>query len=144
MGLIVEQASGNDLHTFLHDHILDSSKLWFPVSEFENGRSFAVDQNPWEPWYNSGTSAINVFDPCITPPPMPMYNIVNKPYGGWNHKARVGQGAMVASAVPLLHLADNYILDGANIGSPLTNPIMEEKSGGMQAPRRWQDNATTK
>jgi len=122
LGLILEQESGKDLHTFWRDHVLDSSTLWFPTSEFENGYSFAKDQNPREPWYNWTGTGKNVFAPD---------NYVPLPYGGWDHQSRVAQGGMIASAVPLLHLADNYVLDGTSIGIPLTTPIYEDKPGGL-------------
>jgi N-acyl-D-amino-acid deacylase len=110
LGLIAEQVSGTSLHNYWRQHIL-TGELWFPASEYEPGRTFAVDQNPREPWYNSTTTAQNVYDPYGPH--------VMRPYGGWNHEARIGQGGLISSAVPLLHLANNYFCSGDSIGVPL-------------------------
>ena len=110
LGLIAEQVSGIYLEPYWKQYIL-TGDMWFPPSEFEPGRTFAADQNPREPWYNSSTVAQNVFDPFGP--------YVLRPYGGWNHEARIGQGALITTAVPLLHLANNYYCNGDSIGVPL-------------------------
>jgi len=111
LGLIVEQVSGTDLYTFWREFILDDS-LWFPTSEFEPGRTFAADQDPREPWYdNNGAYGQNVFDPYG--------NNVPLPYGSWNHEARIGQGGLISTAVPLLHHLDRFFINGSLIGLPL-------------------------
>ncbi len=107
LGLIVEQVSGADLHSFWREFILPK-ELWFPTSEFELGRTFAADQNPREPWYHSSITAFNVFDPWGP--------IVYRPYGGWNNEARIGQGGLISGVVPLLHLADLFYTKGDSIG----------------------------
>lgn len=115
LGLIVEQVSGMDLHTYWREFILDSS-MWFPASEFEPGRTFAVNQNPREPWYNSAEMDTNVFDPYDS-------DLVPRPYGGWNHEARIGQGGLISGAVPLLHLANNFYTNGDSIGVRLNGRL---------------------
>jgi CubicO group peptidase (beta-lactamase class C family) len=110
LGLIVEQVSGMELQTYWREHILPG-EMWFPASEFEPGRTFAVHQNPREPWYHSSIFDQNVFDPFGPG--------VYKPYGGWDHEARIGQGGLISSIVPLLHLANNYYCNGDSIGVPL-------------------------
>jgi CubicO group peptidase (beta-lactamase class C family) len=107
LGLIVEQVTGTDLHTYWREFILDSS-MWFPTSEYEPGATFQDEQNPREPWYNSQVTLTNVFDPYGAPVPAP--------YGGWNHEARIGQGGLISSAVPLLHLANNFYTKWDSIG----------------------------
>ena len=121
LGLIAEQVSGMDLYPYWREHILPG-EMWFPASEFEPGRTFAVDQNPREPWYNSSIVAQNVFDPFGP--------YVMRPYGGWNHEARIAQGALISSAVPLLHLANTYYCNGDSIGVPLNGRRVTRNHGG--------------
>ena len=124
LGLIVEQVSGTDLHTYWREFILDSS-MWFPTSEFEPGATFLDDQNPREPWYNSAVMDTNVFDPDG--------DYVPKPYGGWNHEARIGQGGLISGAVPLLHLANNFYTNGDSIGVRLNGRrVMHNHDGRLQ------------
>lgn len=122
LGLIVEQVSGTDLRTFWREFVLDDS-MWFPASEFEPGRTFAVDQNPREPWYdNNQFNGQNVFDP--DGPSVPL------PYGSWNHEARVGQGGLITGAVPLLNYLARYYVNGDLIGEPLAGAEVLFNHGG--------------
>ncbi len=128
LGLIVEQVSGTDLHTFWREHILPE-EMWFPTSEFELGRSLEEDKNPREPWYHWLGLAENVYDPDGPP--------VRKSYGGFDLEARDGQGRMITSAVPLLHLTDTYYCKGDSIGVRLngrtTSPGHDGRLWGTEA-----------
>ena len=95
LGLILEQESGMDYISFIRQNVLTES-MWFPATEFELGRTFPADRNPREPWYDEDTLGINVFDPYS------QFPWVRRPDGSWDHEARVGQGALIASAVMLL------------------------------------------
>jgi CubicO group peptidase (beta-lactamase class C family) len=121
LGLIAEQVSGMELYPYWREHIMPG-EMWFPASEFELGRTFAMDQNPREPWYHSHVQAQNVFDP--------LGPYVRRPYGGWNHEARTGQGALISSAVPLLHLANTYYCNGDSIGVPLNGRRVTRNHAG--------------
>lgn len=63
-----------------------------------------------EPYYHSPTLVTNVFDPGGAK--------VMRPYGGWNHEARVGQGGMIATAEAMTKFLSNYYIAGSNIGKP--------------------------
>ncbi len=124
LGLILEQESGMDYISFIRRHVLTES-MWFPASEFELGRTFPADRNLREPWYDEDAAGINVFDPYTIP------NFVRRPDGSWDHEARVGQGALIASAVPLLHYLETYTVNNPNIGAPLTQRILRNHGGSL-------------
>lgn len=125
LGLIVDQVAGMDLYPYLREHIVDES-MWFPATEFEPGHTFPGFQNPREPWYNALETWENVFNPEGPE--------VRAPYGGWNHEARESQGGMVTTAVPILHLLQNYKIndtagnvqdDTTTIGTPIAAVMVD-------------------
>jgi len=128
LGLIIEQESGTDWRTFVRTHVLDES-MWFPTADFEPGHTFSEDQNPREPWYNNnGLFGTNVFAPNGADVPLP--------YGSWDHEARVAQGGMITTAVPLLnYLATYYVNEDVNndidlIGKPLNGALVNMAHDG--------------
>jgi len=124
LGLILEQESGTDYISFIRQNVLTES-MWFPATEFELGRTFPADRNPREPWYDEDALAINVFDPYSMNP------FVRRPDGSWDHEARVGQGRLVASAVPLLNYLETYTVNNPDIGTPLTGRILRNHGGSL-------------
>lgn len=109
LGLVVEQYAGTDYMDFVHDEVFGALEI--DVADIELGRTFAVDQNPREPWYAYAGSCTNVYNTSET---------VNCPYGAWDHEARVSQGRVVAATRPLLYFLENFYINGSNIGAPRT------------------------
>lgn len=113
LGVIVEQYSGMELMAFIQQRVLDP--IGIADEDHEAGRTFRIDQNPREPVYEYAGNCVNVFAP-IGP-------VVNCPYGGWHHEARVGQGAQITTASALARFAIHYWVNGNwetgnNIGRP--------------------------
>ncbi len=113
LGLIVEDIAGIPLEDFIQQRVLDP--LGVPDSEHQAGRTFAADQSPREPFYHSPFTATNVFDPAG--PNVP------RPYGSWDHEARIGQGGQITTARTLAKLLDARFISGPSIGLPLTNNL---------------------
>jgi len=111
LGMIVEEVSGLSHLEFLRDEVFGPIP-WMPVSEVVWGRTFDQDQDPREPFYDEPIlpAAPNVFFP-FQPPLVPL------PYGAWDHESRIGQGALVVTTSALLHLANNYYVDGSATGT---------------------------
>lgn len=106
LGLIVEAYSGVDYLTYVRSTVFGA--LPVAATDVILGRTFAVDQDAREPWYQSTGSCTNVFAPATT---------VNCPYGGWNHEARVSQGRVVAATQPLLYFLETFYISGPSIGA---------------------------
>lgn len=121
LGLIAEQVSGTDILTYVRTHLL-TDELWFPATDLFMGRTFAADQDPREPHYNYPFMSVNVFDPDGPE--------VHRPYGGWNHEMKDGYGRMVANALPLLHMAHNFYLNGLERGQPIGDVHATRNHGG--------------
>ena len=119
LGLIIEQESGVAVERFIQDRVL--SPLGIADADHQAGRTFENDQDDREPWYASTTSAVNVFDP--TGP------LAARPYGGWDHEARIGQGGQLATAGALAIAAAHRWVNGGNIGLP--------KSPTLRGGWRW-------
>ena len=115
LGLIIEEVTGKSHRDYVNQVVFPSGS-WVPDTEIWRGRSYKSNQSPREPWYRSPWTTQNVFDPNGPS--------VNSAYGGWHHEAMVGHGNMVANPVPLLHVANNYVLFGDNIGVPTSNSSM--------------------
>ena len=126
LGLILEQESGMDYISFIRQYVLTKS-MWFPATEFELGRTFPADRNPREPWYDDDNLGISVFDPWSFPP-----TLVRLPDGTWDHEARVGQGALISSAVPMLNYLETYTVNGDDIGVPLTERRRLNHGGSLK------------
>lgn len=109
LGLVIEKYAEMDYMDFVHDAVF--GLLGVDTEDIELGRTFAVDQNPREPWYEYAGSCTNVFDPSET---------VNCPYGSWDHEARVSQGRVISATRPLLHFLEAFYISGPTIGAPRT------------------------
>ncbi len=136
LGLILKQTSGTEYIPFVRQHVLTGA-MWFPAGEFAQGHTFERDANPREPWYDCPTISRNVFDPDG--------DSVVTAYGGWDHEARIAQGGLIASAVPLLRYLDKYCVNDSyevrrgamidiewdwGIGTPRTTILGAREHGG--------------
>ncbi len=123
LGLIVEQFEGPPHVDAIREHVL-TPDMWVPATELIRGRTFRADQSPREPWYICpDCDCVNVYDPDGPS--------VSCPYGGWDHESFTGHGNLVASAAPLLTFLDNYVVGGANIGTPLSAPTNGWHTGAV-------------
>lgn len=109
LGLIVEKVADTDYMNFLFHEVLDP--LGVDPVDIALGRTFAVHQSPREPWYQYAGSCTSVFDPD---------EMVNCPYGGWDHEARVSQGRVISATQPLLQFLESHYISGPSIGAPRT------------------------
>lgn len=112
LGLIIEQVSGKSLQTYIRQDLL-SQFSYVNQLDIARGRTFEVNKHPREPDYHSFGLSQNVFDPGGPQ--------VQQPHGGWDHEARVGQGGLISSAVPLLVLANRHTIRGVPIDPTNTN-----------------------
>jgi N-acyl-D-amino-acid deacylase len=116
LGLIVEETSGESLFDYLHENVL--APIGVTPNQILYGRSFKSDQDAREPHYDAGGStAANVFFPASSNDPF-----VERPYGSWNHEARIGQGAIVADPFAILAYLSAHQISGGNIGGPRPAP----------------------
>ena len=116
LGLIVEETTGQGLLDYLEANVLDP--IGISAGQVFYGRSFRADQDLREPYYDAGGSlAANVFFPAFSDEPF-----VERPYGNWNHEARIGQGAMVANPYAILSYLAAHQVNGSNIGGPRPSP----------------------
>ncbi len=137
LGLIVEQFAGVSLTTYIRNNILTAYD-WIPTTEVIRGRTFREDQDPREMYYRQPFPLVwSVYPP---------YLLVERPYGGWDHEARIGQGGYVLSVATMLEFAQSYHIGmfNSNIGMPITatNPLMGSAShngsqGGLNT-NLWQ------
>ncbi len=116
LGMIVEARTGMTLNEYFELEIF--TPIGVVPDEVQLGRTFKSDQDVREPWYdNTGFQSSNVFYPIFSND-----QIVDTPYGGWHHEARVGQGGQVASAYAMLKYLDVYQVNGSDIGGPRPAP----------------------
>ena len=106
LGLIVEEASGQDYITYVRENIF--TPLDVPSGDVIQGRTFPEARSDREPWYAGEGFARNVFDPSGP--------LVRWPDGGWDHEARIAQGGLVASTRAILAFLDAYQVAGDDIG----------------------------
>lgn len=123
LGLIAEQVSGMSLLEYVRLHLL-TEDLWFPLEDIQMGFTFEAELDLREPHYNSSAMQVNVFDP--TGP------LVPAPYGSWNHELKDGYGRIVTGAVPLLHHAHRFVLNGLDRGKRIDGAHDLEAHGGAQ------------
>jgi len=107
LGMIAEEVSGASYLEALRARVL--RPLGVPDGDLHLGRTFPGDRSPREPWYDSDQMVTNVFDPDGP--------LVRRPAGGWDHEARVGQGALVATPAAILAVLDRHIVSGDEIGA---------------------------
>ena len=129
LGVIAEEVTGKPLISLIREKVL-TPNMWVPSTEIIAGRTFRADQNPREPRYDSDVISPNVFD-NVEP------EEVQRPYGGWDHEARIGQGAIVLSVPTMLTLANTYHIGtwDSKIGMPLaTDPLTstQKHNGGFE------------
>ena len=116
LGLIVEETSGESLFDYLHENVL--TPIGITPGQIFYGHSFQADQDAREPYYDAGGStAANVFFPASSNDAF-----VERPYGSWNHQARIGQGAIVADPLAILAYLSAHQISGGNIGGPRPAP----------------------
>jgi CubicO group peptidase (beta-lactamase class C family) len=121
LGQVVEAASGMTHIDYVKQNILGPID-WMPLTEVVYGRTFEVDLDPREPWYDNYEMAQNVFDPDG--------DQVRRPHGGYHHELHFASGAMVVSTTAMLHLAETYYVNGeVTYGAP-TNGARDTRSHG--------------
>lgn len=111
LGMIVEEVTGQPHLEVMHEEVFRPMAIRDDM--VLHGRTFAADQDPREPHYDSSTTAFNVFRNPGDGQPL----LVNRPYGGWDHEARIGQGAIVADPIAILQYMQEYVIAGNNIGA---------------------------
>jgi CubicO group peptidase (beta-lactamase class C family) len=146
LGMAVESVSGMNHIDYIRSHIL-TPNMWVPWTDIRVGRTFPENQPSREAYYNSSENRAQ----CVFP--RGIFNAcgVNREpeaYGGYDHEARVGQGAMVVSAATMLRFLDTYrvqtfsddigarlngtYVPGAHDGSlPGLNTLMRQRSDGI-------------
>ena len=108
LGLVIEEVSGQDYMTYVHEHIL--APLGVPASDVIQGRTFPADRDPREPWYDpAGRLTRNAFDP--SGPQVPA------PDGGWDHESSLTYAGLVASPRAILRFIAAYDMFGDQIGA---------------------------
>lgn len=131
LGLVVEEASGMSYIDYVRSRIL-TPNMWVPWTDVRVGRTFPENQSVREAYYDS-TSNVTLVLPhggdaaCDG-------DSVERAYGGYDHEARVGQGAMVVSAATMLRQLDTYNVQvfSNNIGTPLSGtPVNGNHNGGF-------------
>jgi CubicO group peptidase (beta-lactamase class C family) len=116
LGLIAEKYSGKPQIDFLRQDVLASAT--FKPEYLVHARTFAADQDPREPYYDSaGSTATNVFWPAES-----SSLIVPRAYGGFDVEARIGQGGVAASPLGILEYMKRFQIAGSNIGGTRPNP----------------------
>lgn len=120
LGMIVEHVTGEELVDVIHQRVL--APLGVKRTDLVLGRTFREDQCDREPPYDNEQMVVNVFDPDGPR--------VLRPYGGWHHEARVGQGGLITTTETLLKVLDARFINGPNIG----------KRTGETEGRNWRYN----
>lgn len=112
LGMVTEEVTGLSHLEVIRQNVL--APIGVDPSLIVAGTTFAVDNDPREPYYDSnGSFSTSVY-----------YNgpgdalTVERAYGGFDVDARIGQGGVVASPLALLEFLDNYQIAGSNIGGP--------------------------
>lgn len=130
LGLVVDQESGMSYIDFVRSRVL-TPDMWVPWTDIRIGQPFPENQPGRETWYDSTNNAVCKYQHAGEPPCDS--NIVEECYGGRDFQARTGEGAIVASAAPLLRLADTYDIGtySPTVGQTLdSGPINGGKDGG--------------
>mmetsp|Transcript_40949 Transcript_40949/g.98762 ORF Transcript_40949/g.98762 Transcript_40949/m.98762 type:complete len:458 (+) Transcript_40949:127-1500(+) len=94
LGEIIKEVTGMDYEDAVRQYLLDPAGV--SHNEMYVGATLLEDQPENESEYYEPQMVESVF-PDVTEP-------VPRPYGGWYHEARFGQGAWVASAPQLLQM----------------------------------------
>lgn len=108
LGLLIEEVSGQDYMTYVHENIL--APLGVAPGDLIQGRTFPADRDPREPWYDpAGLSHPNAFDP--SGPRVPT------PDGGWDHESTLAFAGLVASPPAILRFLAGYEVSGDDLGT---------------------------
>ena len=110
LGLIIEEVTGTDYLSYVLETVFEP--LGFPDGDIIQGRTFPSDRHPREPWYDSQSMSLNVFDPDGPR--------VRTPDGGWDLESMISFGGLVASTLPILEFLGVYQVSGDNIGARRT------------------------
>lgn len=101
LGLIIEEATGQDYTAYIQDQLF--APLGVSDTEIELGRTLPADRNQREPWYDSVWTANKVFPP---------HNLVPSPDGGWYLEAMEAHGGLISTPRALLAFAQAYWFNG--------------------------------
>lgn len=108
LGLIIEEISGQDYMTYVHDKVF--APLGVPAGDVVQGRTFPADRDPREPWYDpAGRVSSNAFNPSGP--------LVPVPDGGWDHESTLAFAGLVASPRAVLRFLAEYQMSGDDIGT---------------------------
>ena len=107
LGLVIEEVSGQDYMTYVHENIF--APLGVPAEDVIRGRTFPEDRSDREPWYDASGTARNVFDPSGPR--------VRWADGGWDLEAKIAEGGLVAATRAILEFLDTYRIFGNDIGT---------------------------
>lgn len=115
LGLIIETVSGQDYRSYVQANVIGLDG--FTTADWLLGRTFAVDQDAREPYYDEPILASNVFYPASSA----VVN-VERPYGSFDLEARTGQGRIVTRGIVLLRYLSRFQVNGDSIGGPRPAP----------------------
>jgi len=102
LGQVVEARTGQNYIDVIRQRVV-APIPWLPLNEVVYGRTFAADQDPREPWYDSnGDLWTNVFDPSGDPVP--------SAYGGYYHELHFASGGLVTTTSALVKVANTYYI----------------------------------
>jgi CubicO group peptidase (beta-lactamase class C family) len=122
LGKAVEVVSGDkDLISYMRTHVL-TQDMWVPATDLLDGHSLKVHQPTREAWYDDDEKSMSVL-PIDQMKGCDSNNLVNLPYGGWDHQSYKGFGGLVASAATMLQLLEHYYVQigDKDIGEALTS-----------------------
>lgn len=122
LGMIAEKITGQPHIENLREEVFRPMQI--PDHMINQGRTFAANQDPREPYYEAGFG-FSVFPGSSL--------LSNSAYGSWDHEARIGQGGVVADPVAILEYMQHYIISGDSIGlpTPATGGSTRSHSGSL-------------
>lgn len=102
LGQVVQNVTGQNYIDVIHQRVV-APIPWLPLNEVVYGRTFAEDNDPREPWYDSeGQLWTNVFDPDG--------DLVPSAYGGYYHELHFASGGLVTTTSALVKVADTFYI----------------------------------
>lgn len=107
LGQVVENVSGMTHFDYVRQNLLGPIP-WLPDNDVVYGRTFEVDLDPREPYYDNNQMVTSVFNPDGPN--------VRRPHGGYHHELHFASGAFVTGTTSLLHLAENHYIQAENFG----------------------------
>src|SRR5262249_51368 len=107
LGMVVEAVSGQPYESYVDNKVLAQAGV--PNWEITQGHTFAVNQNPREPYYSVAYGPVqNVNNPNGP--------LVPWPYGGWDQEKQIAYGGLIGSSKAMATLAESRIAAGPEIG----------------------------